>query len=87
MSSSPAVAECEGLPAATLARASAGEFFTGEYAAHTWVHVRFRLAGLILLHCDINSSTSCRGCRRSGFRAGATALSSVKLWYKSWSWE
>jgi len=30
MSSSPAVAECDGLPAATFARASAGEFFTGE---------------------------------------------------------
>ena len=34
-SSSPEVAEWEGSPAATLAAASAAEFFTGEYAAHT----------------------------------------------------
>ena len=35
VSSSPVVAEWLGLPAAALARASAGEFFTGLYAAHT----------------------------------------------------
>ena len=35
MSSSPVVAEWDGLPAAALAFASGGEFFTGLYAAQT----------------------------------------------------
>jgi hypothetical protein len=35
-SSSPVVALWLGRPAATLAAASDAEFFTGEYAAHTW---------------------------------------------------
>ena len=35
MSSSPVVAEWDGLPAAALAFASVGEFFTGLYAAQT----------------------------------------------------
>ena len=39
-SSSPVVAEWEGSPSATLATASAAEFFTGEYAAHTWPTAR-----------------------------------------------
>ena len=35
-SSSPVVALWLGRPAATFADASDAEFFTGEYAAHTW---------------------------------------------------